>query len=262
MKLYSLLLAICLLSGCASLPEGVERSPTDPFERMNRATSTFNEKFDESLFQPVARAYVDVVPGVVQAGIGNFFGNIGDVWSLLNSFLQGNVEQGLNGFARVTMNSTFGLLGLLDFASEAKINRHRTDFGQTLGVWGVPNGPYLVLPFLGSSVVRDTAALPVDYYGNLWTYYEPNSARNIGSLLRVVDKRASYLDAYSLLEDAALDKYIFIRDAYLQRLASQIEAQKNANTEYENESATHKKEDKQAEKGTDANSDANTVKEK
>lgn len=249
-KSGSLLLAMCfcVLSGCATVPAGTERSSVDPFEKMNRATSTFNETFDENLLQPVARAYVNVFPGFVQTGIGNFFGNISDVWSTVNNFLQGNVEQGLSGVARVSLNSTFGLLGLLDFASEAKINKNRTDFGQTLGVWGVPNGPYLVLPFLGPSVVRETAALPIDYAGDLWSYYEPASIRNIGSVLRVVDKRASYLDAYSLLEDAALDKYIFIRDAYLQRLASQIESRKNANKDREDELEMQKREDEDAAK--------------
>ena len=172
-------------------------------------------------------------PGFVQTGIGNFFGNISDVWTAANSFLQGNGKEGFTGIARVSFNSTFGLLGVLDFASQAGIQKYRNNFGQTLGVWGVSNGPYVVIPFLGPSVVRDAAALPVDYYADLWSYYRPVSVRNIGSGLQVIDKRAAYLDAYTLLEDAALDKYIFIRDAYLQRITSQIEVRKHGNTTHE-----------------------------
>ncbi|PRC94015.1 MlaA family lipoprotein [Solimicrobium silvestre] len=232
MKLKALVLAVSLfaLSGCATVPneDGTQSSRVDPFESMNRSTSAFNDKFDQNLFQPVARAYVNVVPGFVQTGIGNFFGNINDVWTAANSFLQGNVEDGFSDIMRFSLNSTFGFLGILDIASEARIPKHRKDFGQTLGVWGVPNGPYLVIPFLGPSVMRDAAALPADYYADLWTYTRPVYIRNIGSGVRLVDKRAGYLDASSLLEDAALDKYIFIRDAYLQRIASQIESRKDA----------------------------------
>jgi len=223
-------LVLCLLSGCAALPEGTQLSPADPFERMNRATFTFNDSVDQNLFQPVARAYVNVLPGFVQTGVGNFFGNISDVWTAGNSFLQGNGEEGFNGIVRVSFNSSFGLLGVLDLASQAGIPKRRNDFGQTLGVWGIPNGPYFVIPFLGPSVVRDTVALPIDYYGDLWSYYRPVSEHNIGSVLRVTDKRAAYLDSYTLLEDAALDKYIFIRDAFLQRVANQIEMRKNGRT--------------------------------
>lgn len=239
MKLNTFILCLALLSGCATLPEGTELSPADPFERMNRATFTFNDSFDQNLFQPVARAYVFISPSFVRTGIGNFFGNINDVWTAANSFLQGNVEEGFNGIMRVSFNSTFGLLGVLDIASEVRIPKYNNTFGQTLGVWGVPNGPYFVIPFLGPSVIRDTAALPVDYYGDLWSYYRPVSDRNIGSVVRAIDKRAAYLDAYSLLEDAALDKYIFIRDAYLQRVDSQIESRRNGrrSQEYEVEKA-------------------------
>lgn len=233
-------LALCLLSGCATLPEGTQLSPADPFERMNRATFSFNDTVDQYLFQPVARVYVKVVPGFVQTGIGNFFGNINDVWTTLNFFLQGNAEEGLSGIGRVTFNSSFGLLGVLDFASPAGIPKHRTDFGQTLGVWGIPDGPYLVIPFLGPSVVRDAAALPVDYYGDLWSYYHPVYIRNTGSVVRAIDKRAAYLDSYSLLEDAALDKYLFVRDAYLQRIASQIELRKNSSRTHEDAGAVKK----------------------
>lgn len=237
MKSRALLLCVCMLSGCATLPEGSERSPADPFERMNRATFAFNDTLDTNIVKPVAQVYADVVPSFAQTGVGNFFGNISDVWSGVNSFLQGNVVDGLNSVMRVSVNSTFGFLGLLDIASEAQIPKRRNDFGLTLGVWGVPNGPYLVLPFFGPSVVRDTAALPVDYYGDLWTYYEPVPHRNIGSAIRLIDKRAAFLGSYSLLEDAAIDKYIFVRDAYLQRIASQIESRRRSRTNPEDAKA-------------------------
>jgi phospholipid-binding lipoprotein MlaA len=228
----SIILALCigLLSGCASLLEDAERSSADPWEKMNRATFAFNDTLDTNVVKPVAQAYADTVPSFAQTGVGNFFGNINDVWSAINSFLQGNVTDGLNSVMRVSINSTFGFLGLLDIASEAQIPKRRNDLGLTMGVWGIPNGPYLVLPFLGPSVVRDTAGLPVDYYADLWTYYEPVWERNIGSAIRLVDKRASLLGSYALLEEAALDKYIFVRDAYLQRIASQIELRRKSRT--------------------------------
>ncbi len=221
-------------------------SEVDPFERLNRATFSFNDAFDENIFQPVARGYVKVVPNFVQTGIGNFFGNINDFWTAINSFLQGNVYDGTTDLMRFAVNSTFGFLGVLDIASEARLTKHRTDFGQTLGVWGVPNGPYFVIPFLGPSVIRDTVALPVDYYGDLWTYYRPTSARNVGTLVRVTDKRAAYLDASTLLEDAALDKYIFVRDAYLQRNASLIEMRKDLRKKADDDTDIQQQEDKAA----------------
>jgi phospholipid-binding lipoprotein MlaA len=128
----------------------------------------------------------------------------------------------MSDVARFALNSTLGIAGLFDIASEAGLPKHKEDFGQTLGVWGVPSGPYLVLPLLGPSTVRDTVALPVDISGDIWRYKEPTNVRNIGTALRVVDTRAGLLDASTLLEDAALDRYEFLRDGYLQRRESQI----------------------------------------
>ena len=221
--------SLWLLSGCATTPDepATPISKVDPFERVNRSTFEFNNKFDKAIFKPVAQVYADTVPSFAQTGIGNFFGNLNDVWTGLNSFLQGNLQDGLTDFMRVGINSTFGFLGLLDIASEANIPKHRNDLGQTLGVWGVPNGPYLVIPFLGPSVTRDAVALPVDFYGDPWSYVRPVRVRNSADLLRLVDKRAGYLDSFSLMQDAALDEYIFVRDAYLQRIAGQIETRKN-----------------------------------
>ena len=221
--------SLWLLAGCAttSNENGAPTSAVDPFETMNRSTFEFNDKFDKAVFKPVAQVYADNTPSFVQTGIGNFFGNFNDIWTGVNSFLQGNFQDGFTDFMRVGINTTFGFLGLLDIASEANIPKHKNDLGQTLGVWGVPNGPYLVIPFLGPSVTRDAAALPIDFYGDAWTYVRPVSLRNTGDVVRLVDKRAGYLDSFNLMQDAALDEYIFVRDAYLQRIAGQIETRKN-----------------------------------
>lgn len=208
------------LGGCASM----NNNPRDPFEGFNRGVFTFNDKLDQVALKPAAQAYRAVVPSFVQTGVGNFFGNLGDVWTGVNSILQGKVGDGVSDFMRFAVNSTLGLAGLLDISSEAGLPKHKKDFGQTLGVWGVGSGPYLVLPLLGSSTVRDTAALPLDFKGDIWSYKQPVGWRNTGTGIRLIDLRASVLDAYDLIEGAALDRYSFIRDAFLQRRASQIDS--------------------------------------
>ncbi|MYM22775.1 VacJ family lipoprotein [Duganella sp. FT135W] len=205
-----------LLAGCAG------PNPRDPYEGFNRAMFDFNDTVDTYALKPVATAYKNVTPGFVQTGVGNFFGNLGDAWSAINNLLQGKGEDGMSDVARFALNTTFGIAGLFDIASEAGLQKHKEDFGQTLGVWGVPSGPYVMLPLLGPSTLRDTAALPVDITGDIWRYKEPIYIRNTGTALRVVDQRASLLDASTLLEDAALDRYEFIRDGFLQRRESQI----------------------------------------
>lgn len=219
-KLTRSMAAIALavaMAGCASTS-----TPQDPLEGFNRVMFDFNDTLDRAALQPAAKAYQAVLPDFVQAGVGNFFGNLGDVWTAVNNFLQGKVEAGAQDVVRVVANSTLGVLGLFDIASDSGVPKHKEDFGQTLGVWGVPAGPYVVLPFLGASTVRDTAALPADIYGDLWTYKEPVRWRNTGSVVRLVDRRAALLDASNLLEDAALDRYQFIRDAYMQRRLNQV----------------------------------------
>jgi len=211
---------VVMLTGCATTSGTAD--PRDPFEGFNRTIFSFNDAVDEAVLKPVATGYQKVTPSFVQTGVSNFFGNIGDVWSAVNNLLQGEVEAGVSDVMRVAINTTFGFVGLLDIASEAGLAKHKEDFGQTLGVWGVPSGPYLVLPLLGSSTVRDTAALPVDYQGDVWDHVYPVSTRNTGTALRIVDTRASLLEAGNLLEDVALDKYAFMRDAWLQRRQSQI----------------------------------------
>lgn len=217
-KIVTALLLVAAMSGCAT----THNNPVDPFEGFNRAVFDFNDGVDRVALKPAAIAYRNILPSFVQTGVGNFFGNLADVWTSVNNLLQGKVERGLNDMLRVAVNSTLGFGGLLDIGSEAGLQKHKVDFGQTLGVWGVKSGPYVVLPLLGPSTLRDTVALPVDFVGNPVTYAESSRVRIAASLVRAVDLRASVLDASSLIEDAAIDRYEFIRDAYLQRRESKI----------------------------------------
>lgn len=201
---------------------GAARNPRDPFESFNRAMFSFNDTLDRVALKPAAKAYRTVLPSFVQTGIGNFFGNIGDVWNAVNNFLQGKGADGMSDVFRVGVNTVFGLGGVLDIATEAGMPKHQEDFGQTLGVWGVKSGPYVVLPVFGSSTMRDALATPIDIYGDPWGYKYPVHVRNTGVAVRLVDKRAAVLDAGNLIEEASLDKYVFFRDAYLQRRAAQI----------------------------------------
>ncbi|UOD33311.1 VacJ family lipoprotein [Massilia violaceinigra] len=210
------LVAIATLSGCAT------NNPRDPLEPYNRAMFKVNDTIDEVALKPVATAYKKVLPSFVQTGVNNFFGNLSDVWTGANNLMQGKGEQGMSDWTRVALNSTFGIGGLFDIASEAGLKKHNEDFGQTLGYWGVPSGPYLMLPLLGPSTVRDTSGLPVDMAANGWSYVDPSRTRNIGTAVRVIDTRANLLDASNLLEGAALDRYEFIRDGFLQRRQSQV----------------------------------------
>ena len=207
------------VAGCAT----AGRSPADPLEPVNRAVFGFNEKFDQVLLKPVAQGYRAVLPEVVRTGASNFFGNIEDLWIGANNLLQGKVENALQDVMRVAINTVFGLGGLIDVASDAKLEKHNEDFGQTLGRWGFGPGPYIVLPFFGPSDVRDgigflgfdTAADPVWNLDHVPT-------RNSLYAERTVNSRANALDAVQVLEDAALDKYRFVRDSYLQRRRSLV----------------------------------------
>ncbi len=218
----ALVLGAVLLAGCAS---GPGTHPRDPLEPYNRSMTRFNDSVDEAVLKPVATAYKDVIPSPVRTGVNNFFGNLGDVWSFVNSVLQLRPEEAMSSLVRFNVNTVFGLGGLLDIATEMGVDRNRQDFGLTLGRWGVPTGPYLVLPLLGPSTVRDTAALPVDMQGNLLGQWDSVAARNSLYALRAVDTRASLLGAGAVLEGAALDKYSFTRDVFLQRRALRSGAQ-------------------------------------
>jgi phospholipid-binding lipoprotein MlaA len=218
-RLAVAVLLTATLAGCATAPA---TNPKDPFENFNRTMFTFNDAVDRVALKPVATAYKTVLPSFVQRGIGNFFSNLNDVWSGANNLMQGKVEDGLSDFSRFVINSTFGIAGVLDLASEAGLRKHSEDFGQTLGYWGVPSGPYLMLPLLGPSTLRDTIALPIDGQGDLWRYKDPVNVRNIGTAVSLVDQRAALLDASNLMEEAALDRYEFIRDGYLQRRQNKV----------------------------------------
>ena len=208
---------LALAQGCATGPNAHRADPLEPF---NRTIFSFNDKVDVAVVKPVASAYREVTPKLVRTGVTNFFGNIRDVWSVVNSALQAKPQQALENLFRVTTNTVFGVAGLFDVASELKIPRHSADFGQTLGHWGVPAGPYLVLPVLGPSTFRDTVGTVVDFNGNLLTRTSDVGFRNTVSAVGIVNVRANLLDAGDLLEQAALDKYSFARDVYLQRRSS------------------------------------------
>lgn len=216
---FVLAASLLALGGCATV---AHPHPSDPWEPMNRSVAQFNEGLDAMLLRPVATIYKDNVPPPIRTGVANFFGNLGDAWSFVNSALQGKVQEAADNFARVQINSVWGVFGIFDVASELNIDRHREDFGQTLGHWGVPAGPYLVLPFFGPSTLRDTAALPIDRKADLVSYVDPTGIRYTGYTLRAVSQRSSLLRAGAVLEQAALDKYSFTRDAHLQRRRAEI----------------------------------------
>jgi phospholipid-binding lipoprotein MlaA len=220
-KLFAVLLLGGLLSGCATGPNADSRDPLEPF---NRGVSRFNDAVDDALLKPVATTYRDVTPDPVRTGVSNFFGNLRDVWSAVNATLQLRPLEATENALRFGVNTVFGLGGLLDIASEMGIDRTPLDFGQTLGRWGIPSGPYLVLPIFGPSSVRDAAGFGVEARGDLVGNLDHISTRNSLTALRVVDTRANLLRATSMLEGAALDKYSFTRDFYLQRRENQIES--------------------------------------
>lgn len=218
----SIALMALLLTACASIPPGSTADPRDPFERYNRAMFSFNQTVDDKVLKPVATGYTDVIPDLIRTAIGNFFGNIGDVWTAVNNYLQGKPREGTSDVARVVLNSTFGIVGLIDVATPAGLVQHEEDFGQTLGVWGVKSGPYLILPILGSSTVRDGLARPVDLYADPITQIDSAGVENSLRAMRLVDDRATLLYSTRMMEDAALDPYLFVRDAYLQRRESRV----------------------------------------
>ena len=222
---WMLIATVLMLGACATAPPGTALSPAqkkDPWEAMNRKVFAFNEVIDENVLKPVARAYEAVLPQLVRTGVSNFFGNLGDAWSAVNHLLQGKGEVGIQMFVRFMANSTIGLGGILDPASEMGLERRSEDFGQTLGRWGLAPGPYIVLPLLGPSTLRDTSALPLDYQASPATAIQESQVRLGLTGLNVVQTRASFLSASKLLNDVAMDKYTFLRDAYLARRRNQV----------------------------------------
>lgn len=207
------LLVLFLLGGCATGPSA---NPRDPLEPFNRGVYKFNDAVDTAVLKPVATAYRDVLPAPVRRGVSNFFGNLEDAWSFVNNALQLKGRAAVDSLVRFGVNTFIGLGGILDVADEMNIEKHTKDFGHTLGYWGVAPGPYLVLPLLGPSTLRDTVALPVDMWGDITSSIEHVPTRNTVKAVRVVDDRADLLKVTRLLEGAALDKYSFTRDAFLQ----------------------------------------------
>lgn len=212
-----IVIGLLFLSTAALAHAQADRDPRDPFEPWNRGVFAFNEAVDAAVLAPAARGYRAVVPQPLRTMVSNFFGNFGDAWSTINLFLQAKPGAGVQMGMRVATNSVLGIGGLLDIASEAGLERRNEDFGQTLGYWGMPAGPYLVLPLLGPSAMRESAALTLDRGWSPALAFS-HDADIIGiSLLSVLDTRAGLLDASKVLDDVALDKYSFLRDAYLAR---------------------------------------------
>ena len=212
------LTAALMLGGCATTPGGSK----DPFETFNRGMFSFNEAVDSAVLKPVATGYEKVVPQFVRTGVDNFFGNIGDAWSAVNHLLQAKPQAAFEMGMRFAFNTAFGLGGLIDIAGEAGIERRNEDFGQTLGRWGLGAGPYLVLPLLGPSTLRDTGALAVDFRAAPAAFFDESRDKYGISALQVISTRARLLSASRTIDDIALDKYSLIRDGFLVRRRNQV----------------------------------------
>ncbi|MEQ5841752.1 MlaA family lipoprotein [Paraburkholderia acidicola] len=212
------LLAAGLVTGCAT---GPDRKPGDPFEPVNRVIFKANDAIDTHIAVPIAKGYEKVTPEPIRTALSNFFSNLGDLGNAANNLLQLNITDATEDVMRFTMNSVFGIGGLIDFATPAGLPKHNQDFGLTMGRWGVPAGPYLVLPLFGPSSVRDGIGLAVDVRFNPLNYAEP-ALRNPLYVAQFVSKRSDLLGASDLLQQAALDKYTFVRDAYTQQRQSRV----------------------------------------
>jgi len=217
----ALAVSMVLLSAVSGCATGMKPNPSDPLEGLNRATYQFNDVLDRTIAKPIAQGYNAVTPGPVRTMVNNFFSNIGDTTVMANDLLQGRIADGTGDLMRIVMNSVFGIGGLVDFATPAGLPKHDQDFGLTLGHWGVPAGPYVVLPLFGPSTARDAVGFAVDLEASPTSYLKP-AVRNPLFALNFVSSRARYLGATDLLSAAALDKYSFTRDAYLGRRQYQL----------------------------------------
>ena len=213
----ALIVLILALGGVGCASTGGYTDPRDPLEGFNRVVYDFNEVFDRALLKPVAQGYQKVMPAPVDKGVTNFFANLRDVNAAINNTLQFKLERGGISAARFLVNSTVGVLGLFDVASNLDLHKYEEDFGQTFGYWGIGPGPYIVLPFLGPSSGRDTIGMFGDWYANPIAYLDSSTAQWGLIALRLVDHRADLLGASRVLEQAALDPYEFTRDAFLQK---------------------------------------------
>lgn len=220
MRLLFAFLTAAVLSGCASTSDRSEAY--DPWEGLNRKTYAFNDALDRAVMKPIAQGYQKVTPAFAQEGVNNFYSNLEDVGTSINNLLQGKPGQAASDAARFVVNTVFGVFGLWDLATPLGLEKHDEDFGQTLGRWGAAPGPYFVIPFLGPSTVRDTLARPVDpswYYAD---HINPESVYWGWWALDKVRTRANLLKAETVLQEAAIDKYSFLRDAWWQRRRNQV----------------------------------------
>ncbi len=223
-------LAALLASGCASVGQS---NPDDPLEGYNRAVFSFNEEVDRLVLKPTASLYDTITPHPLHLAISNVFSNLGDIWIGVNSALQGKVEETLSDGMRLLVNTLLGFGGILDIASEMGLTKHDEDFGQTLGRWGVGEGPYFVVPFFGPRTLRDAVALPVDLTGdNVWAI-QHIPTRNATVAVRLIDERARFLGTERTLDEGTLDKYSYVRDFYLQQRRYKV-FDGNVPREYEN----------------------------
>lgn len=207
------------LSGCVSQEQMADEESGyveyDPLEPLNRKIHSFNMAADRAVLRPVARGYRKVVPAPVRRSVTNFFSNLRTPGSALNNFLQGKPKRGFSELGRFLFNSTLGIGGLFDVAGRSGLERYDENFAETLSVWGVPDGPYVVLPFWGPNMMSDAVALPMDYYSDVWTYYDNSSVRDKVWGLRLIDLRYRVLAADAILEDSQ-DTYVTLREAYRQ----------------------------------------------
>jgi len=215
-------LLLVMLQACAATAPVAATDPRDPFEAVNRKVMGFNDGVDAAVLKPVAKTYAQVVPGMVRTGVRNFFGNLGDVWSLANNAAQLKPRATSDTAMRIGMNTFLGFGGLFDLATDYGIPKHKADFGLTLGYWGVPQGPYVVLPLLGPSTLRDAAALPLDIQGDLSRQSASSKKRNAALALKLTDTREGLLRIVDAVKEASLDPYTFTRDAYLQKRRNDI----------------------------------------
>ena len=219
-KFTLIVITLSVISGCTTTPS----HPGDPFEPLNRKMFLFNDNLDKAILKPVAKTYKTITPEPVDKGITNFFSNLGDVIVIANDLLQFKFQQAASDTGRLLVNTTVGLLGFVDIATDIGLPKHNEDFGQTLGYWGLNDGPYLVLPFLGPSSLRDTIGLSADIFLDPISYYTRTSGNTSANRavratkgVEIVDKRADLIELEGVLEEAALDKYTYYREAYLQR---------------------------------------------
>lgn len=213
---------LCLLLSACATPMAERSDPRDPYENLNRKVFLVNQVFDQVLLKPVARGYSNYAPNFIQTTVGNFFGNLADVWTAVNNFLQGKPREGIQDTGRVAVNTVFGVAGLADVATKLGFPKHQEDFGQTLGVWGVKPGPFVMLPLFGPSTMRDAVAKPLDLYADPLNLSTRADVEYSLRAMRLVDDRARLLPTTDMIEKVALDPYQFVRDAHFQQREARV----------------------------------------